>query len=252
MKTKLMFACILPILLLSSESAFSQKVIISGVELAGAKVIVHYELEDNNPNNEYLLNLYCSKDNFTTPLAKVKGDVGSEIKPGKDRKMEWSIREEYGGYKGEIALEIRGKVFVPFVKVLNFNASQSYKRGKSYDVSLKAGNTNPIHVELYKGGQRVSGEMNHPNNGAYSLSIPSNAKPGKDYRLKITDSRNSDQVVFTPFFHVIPKIPLLVKILPVVAVGGALAALSGGGGGETSQSTTTSEIVNPPGLPSGN
>lgn len=227
----------------------AQNIVIKDVELMGEKIIVSYDLEDSNPQNEYRLELYASKDNFASPLAKVKGDIGLEIKPGANKKIEWTVREDIGDYKGLISLEVRGKVYVPFVKLQSFNTNESYKRGKSYTVSMKAGNTNAIHVELYKGGQRISGEMNHPNNGSYTLSIPSNAKPGKDYRIKITDSKNSEDLIYSPVFKVKPKFPLVLKVIPVLAIGGLIAIL--GGGGEDKTTTTTTEtnipLPSPPG-----
>lgn len=212
-------------------AAEAQTVSITKVELAGEKVIVHYDLEDSNPNNEYKLDLYASKDNFIAPLTKVKGNVGSEVKPGTDRKIEWNIMEEYGPYKGKLSLEIKGKVYIPFVKLQNFNTSKSYKRGSNNNLGWKPGNNNPINIELFKGGQRVAGDMNMPNNGSHTLYIPSKSKPGKDYRLKITDSRNSEDVIYTDYFKVKPKVPLLLKLLPVFAIGGAAATLGGGGSG---------------------
>ena len=231
--------------------ASAQNVTIKKVELAGERVIIYFDLDDSNTNHEFLLNVFSSKDNFTAPLAKVKGDVGQEVKPGPNKKIEWNIMQEYGGYKGKLALEIRGKVYVPFVKLQNFDNTRNYKRGKSYSIPIKAGSTNPIHVELYKGSQRVSGEMNHPNNGAYTLSIPSNATKGDDYRLKITDSKSSEDVVYSPFFKVRPKLPLLVKLLPVVVVGGAVAALGGGKGDGGGSGGGSSEISTPPLPPPG-
>lgn len=223
----------------------AQTIVIKQVQLAGEKVIVHYDLDDGNPNNEYLLNLFSSKDNFTAPLSKVKGDIGAEVKPGLNKKIEWSIREEYGGYKGKIALEIRGRVYVPFVKLTNFDLTKSYKRGKSYPLTWKVGGTNPIHVELFKGSQRVQGDNNHPNNGSYTLTIPSGAKPGDDYRLKFTDSRDSEEVIYTSYFKVTPKIPTLVKIgVPVLIAGVAVAVLAGGGGGDPEGKSNS--LPNPP------
>lgn len=226
-----------PIILLALFLAIgttAQKVVIKKVELAGEKIIINYDLEDSNPQNEYKLDLFASKDNFATALTKVSGDVGLEVKPGLNKKIEWAVREEYGGYKGRITLEIRGKVYIPFVKLLNFNPKASYKKGKSYNLSLKAGNTNPIHVELYKGSQRISGEMNHPNSGSYTLTIPSSAKPGKDYRIKITDSKSSEDLIYSPFFQVKPKVPMLAKIaVPALVVGGAVVVLGGGAKGDS-------------------
>jgi hypothetical protein len=55
---KVQLLCI--ILLLSAVCAFAQKVTVKRVELAGEKIIVHYDLEDSNPNNEYQILLYSS------------------------------------------------------------------------------------------------------------------------------------------------------------------------------------------------
>ena len=226
--------------------AFCQKVQINKVELAGEKIVVHYDLDDTTPGNEYLLNLFSSVDNYNAPLAKVTGDIGPEVKPGAEKKVEWAIRDEYGGYKGKIALEIRGRVYVPFVKLTNFTVPQSYKRGKSYPLHWKSGANNPINVELYKGSLRVSGVSDLPNSGSYMLDIPAKAKTGSDYKLKISDTRNGDEVIWTSPFTVKNKVPLLLKILPVAAIGGAAAALGGSGGGEPSGGDG---ILDPP-LPS--
>lgn len=236
---------------LVSQAAMGQKVVIRKIELAGEKVMVFYDLEDNNPNNEYQINLYASKDKFSAPLTKVKGDVGGEVKPGLGRKLEWNLLQEYGSYKGKISLEIRGKVFVPFVKLKNFDTNKIYKRGKNYDIAWRPGNTNPIHIELYKGSQRVSGELNHPNNGAYSMSVGSKVKPGKDYRLKITDSKKADEIIYSDYFQVKPKLPFVVKLIPALAVIGGLAFLASGSSGGEAPQDTPQEIKDPP-LPGGN
>ncbi|MFZ6000772.1 MAG: hypothetical protein ACOYW3_09700, partial [Bacteroidota bacterium] len=153
---------IVGLLALCPYFVYAQKVAIKEIELVGEKVIVHYDLNDNNPNNQYQISLYASKDKYSAPLTKVTGDVGGEVNPGADRKIEWNLLQEYGSFKGKLSLEIRGRVFVPFVKLRDFNTEKKYKRGKTYDLAWRPGNTNPIHIELYKGSQRVAGELNHP------------------------------------------------------------------------------------------
>lgn len=236
-------------LVLSSSllAANAQTVTIKKVELSGDKILVFYDLEDSNSEREFLLNVFASKDNFTAPLQKVNGDIGSEIKPGLNKKVEWRIREEYGGYKGKLALEIRGKAYMPFIKLQNFNTAESYKRGKQYDVLWKPGNTNPLQIELFKGDQRIAGDVNLPNDGTYTLNIPSHAKSGSDYRLKITDSKNSEEVIYTNYFKVKPKVPILLKVLPVLAVGGVAALLVGGGGDENKGDSKAIELPPLPG-----
>jgi len=230
--------------------AEAQTVSITKIELAGEKVIVHYNLADNNPNNEYQISLYASKDKYSAPLTKVKGDVGPEVKPGADRKIEWNLMQEYENYKGKLALEIRGKVFVPFVKLREFDTEKTYKRGKNYDIAWRPGNTNPIHIELLKGSQKVSGELNHPNNGKSTLSIGSKVKPGKDYRLKITDSKKPDEIIYSEYFKVAPNVPFIAKLIPALAVAGGLVFLAGSSnsGGEA----VVNDPISDPPLPEGN
>lgn len=236
-------------MLLLSFLAAAQNVQINDIEIAGSNVIVHYSLEDSNPNNEYQLNLYASRDDFSTPLTKISGDVGNEVSPGTNKRITWNIKEEYPGFNGKIALEVRGSVYAPFVKLKDFNSKIKYKRGKNYNLVWKSGASNPINIELYKGGQRIAGEMNQPNNGAHTFFIPEHSKPGKDYRLKITDSRNPSDIINTGNFKVVPKIPLLLKLLPIVAIGGAAAFLAGSGGGEPDPGVA--EIPGVPALPGG-
>lgn len=237
-------------LLLVANYSLAQKVSIKRVEIAGEKIIVHYDLEDSNPNNEYQIALYSSQSNFATALTKVKGDVGNEVKPGTDRKIEWSIKEELGPYKGRISLEVRGKQFVSVAKFTNITSSTKLKRGKNHIIAWKPGNSNPVNIEFLNGGQQISAQLNQPNNGAYTLYIPKNQSKGKDYIIRITDTRNQQDVVTSKSFMVVPKVPLLLKVLPVLAVGGGVAALVGAGGGGGEEDTTTG-IKNPP-FPTGN
>jgi hypothetical protein len=234
------------LLLLFSFCAFAQKVTIKRVELAGEKIIVHYDLEDSNPNNEYQILLYSSQSNFNTALTKVKGDVGNEVKPGSDRKIEWSIREELGPYKGRLSLEVRGKQFVPVAKFTNIKATTKMKRGKNHTITWKPGNSNPVTVEFLNGGQQINAVANQPNNGSYTLFISKHQSKGKDYIIRITDSRNSQDVAISQPFAVTPKIPLLLKIVPVLAIGGVAVALAGsGGGGDNPPGNTNGEIPVP-------
>jgi hypothetical protein len=245
MKVLLAFFTLLP----GVWAVNAQTAVIRNVELAGDKIIVHYDLEDANPSNEYKLNLYASKDNFVAPLAKVSGDIGGEVTPGVNKKVVWSVLEELGGYRGRLALEIRGNVYSPFVKLRDFSVDQNYKRGKSYSLAWKPGATNPINIELYKGGERISGDMSQPNNGGHTFFIPARSKKGNDYRLKISDTRNPNDVLYTPNFKVRPKIPMLLKALPVVAAGTALIFLGGSSGGGNTPENGDSEIPGVPPLP---
>ncbi|MEX2234985.1 MAG: GPI anchored serine-threonine rich family protein [Cyclobacteriaceae bacterium] len=233
---------------LAASIVQAQKASIKKVELAGEKIIVHYDLEDSNPANEYQINLYASQSNFATALTKVKGDVGNEIKAGSNKKIEWNIREELGPFKGKLSLEIRGRMFVPIAKINSISEGDKFKRGKSHTLTWKPGNSNPVTIELLKGDQPISTQNNQPNNGSYSFFIPPHTVVGKDYSIRITDTKDGENATNSQPFSVTRKVPLLLKVLPILAVGGAVAVLAGGGGGSGDPGTGgngSAEIILP-------
>ena len=155
---------VIGLLLFFCLSTQAQTIEINKMEIKDKKIHISYNIEDDNPNNEYLVTVYSSVDNFSAPLTKLSGDVGQEVKPGMNIAI-WDIVDEFGSFQGSISLEVRAMVFVPFARLRNFNDGSKYKRGKSYDLEWRPGNTNPVHIELYKEGTRLQGELNHPNNG---------------------------------------------------------------------------------------
>lgn len=222
---------LIAVLLVAAWSAHAQTVSIKRVELAGEKIIVHYDLEDSNPANQYQIQLYASQNNFATALTKVSGDVGDEVKPGSDKKIQWNIREELGPYKGRLSLEIRGRAFVPVARINSVSAGEKLKRGKSHTLTWKPGNNNNVTIQLLKGDQPVTTQNNQPNNGSYTFFLPTHTVVGKDYSIRITDSSDGRNSATSPTFSITRKVPLLLKVVPIIAVGGVAAFLAGSGGG---------------------
>jgi hypothetical protein len=232
--------------------ANAQKLDLDWIEVAGDKVVVHYNLEDGNPNHQYLVSLFSSKDNFSAPLTRVSGDVGTEVKPGKDRKVTWDVTKELGAFKGNLTFEIRGRVFVPFVKLVEFEEGKVYKRGKNYPVTWTSGNlSGQVNVELFKGTDRVWGENNLPNVGKYQWYIQSSAKKGSDYTLKFTNTKDRNDYVVSKPFVIKPKVPLLVKVGALVAVGVGIKLATAGGGNDPG-SVVADDLPSHPTDPNGN
>lgn len=240
--------------LLSSGVVLSQSIQFTRVEVADNKVVVHYNLVDEKVDRAYLVNLFSSQDNFTKELTKVSGDVGTEVKAGNDRKIVWDITKELGSFKGNLTFEVRGRIYVPFVKLKEMDAGKVFKRGKSYPLTWTSGNLGgQVNIELYKGTTRISGDNNQPNVGKFDWYVPSSAKKGNDYQLKFTNTKYRSDVVYSLPFTIKPKIPFIVKALGVAVIGGGIVVLAGG-----SKSNTDSKIevekglVPPPGTPDGN
>ncbi len=207
---------------------------IKKLEQVGDKINLYYDLIDSVENSKrtYSISLYASRDSYTSPLTKVTGDVGQIVRPGGNRKITWNAKEELGAdFEGKVSLEVRGKEFIPFLKLDGFNNKKAWKRGVKEDVTWGGGRANSlINFELYKDGKFVSAPHTSiaTSLGKYSILIPKNTKPGGGYTFRIADSKNKEEYIFTEEFSVHRKIPLAAKALAFAGVGAAVYFLTQG------------------------
>lgn len=199
---------------MSTLFATSQEIQITNIQLKDNQVIVNYNLIDERIDHSYSIHLYTSKDNFIQPVEMVKGDVGVDIPVGANKKIIWKAKEELGNdFSGGLKLEVKGQVYVPFIEMEGIVENMVLKRGKSNDLIWAGGRgDNILNVELYNEERIITSFGELPNTGKTSLTIPTNVKPGTKYRYKISDKRNRDEVVFSPYFGVARKVPLGIKL----------------------------------------
>lgn len=204
-----------------------QDLSIKKIEVDGEKVYATYDLIDSTLERTYTINLYSSRDNFITPLKNIKGDWGLEVPTGSNKVIEWNAREELGAdFNDKVSLELRAKVYVPFIRMDGFSDKQKFVRGRTYEILWRGGRPqNVLNFDLYKGETKVHTFSNIANEGKYSLIFPIRTKPGKDYHFRISDNKNRDEVVNTGTFRIAPKIPLAYKFIPVVGVGAVIYIL---------------------------
>jgi hypothetical protein len=219
--------------LISSWTIQAQEFTIKQVELTSDQVLLHYDLLDTTKNRTYTIHVYSSRDNFLAPLTKVSGDAGLEVKPGLNRKVTWNSKEELGpAFEGNVALEIRGRVYIPFIRFEGFEDVTVRKRKVPFIVKWSGGTRqNILNFQLYnKEDKLVADFPNAPNDSEYKITIPTSVKPGEGYYFKISDTKNSELVVITSKFDVKRKVPLALKAIPVLAVGGLIYFLASGSG----------------------
>ena len=170
--------------------AIAQEFTIKKIELTGESIILHYDLIDTIKARTYTINVYASKDSYLAPLQKIKGDAGLEVKPGQNKKIVWSSKEELGAtFRGDIELEVRGKAYIPFVKFEGFQDEQVIKRGKAKTMTWSGGTRqNILNFSLYKGDEYIDVIPNVANSGSYDMIIPTSVKPGYSSATAISAS----------------------------------------------------------------
>lgn len=122
-------------------------------------------------------------------------------------------------------------MYAPIAKFTNITAATKMKRGKSHTITWKPGNNNLVNIEFLNGGQKISTEINQPNNGSHTIFIPKSVSKGKDFVVRISDAKNPQEVATSQPFRVTRKVPIILLALPGAAVVGLVAALAGGGDG---------------------
>jgi hypothetical protein len=206
--------------------SYAQEFKINEVELTAEGIALHYDLIDTTKNRFYTVHVFTSKDDFLNPLTKVKGDVGLEVRPGANRKIIWDSKEFGADFKGNVEIEIRGKVHIPFVQFTNLKDFKAFKRTKPTTLTWTGGTRqNILNFNLYKGDELITTISSVANSGSYDMVIPRSVKPGNGYYFLVGDSKNKDQVMKTTEFAVQPRIRLIFKIIPIVAIGGVVYAL---------------------------
>jgi hypothetical protein len=218
------YSLTLCLLLIALQSVPAQDLQIKFTEFKDNKVVLHYDLRDSVMGRFYTIRLYSSKDNYLNPLEKVAGDVGLEVRPGIDRKIAWDARKELGVlFDGRVSLEIRGRMFIPFINTESINLYKVFKRKRKYNITWSGGTSqNILNFDLYNGDEKILSYPNLANVGTYILEFPTYVRTGKNYRFRISDTKNKEDVVYTQPFRIKRKIPLLVKVVPMVVAGAAL------------------------------
>lgn len=193
-----------------------------------------YDLITDDVADRFDISLYSSIDNFQQKLSLLVGDAGENVEPGTGKRITWDAKRSLpANFNQEIVFKVKATLMVSLnhpnrlqLKPLDFNA---YKRGGVVNVEWNGGKANElITIELLQEKTVVTKITDVENTNVYSWNIPSKAKTGKDYSLRISKSENPTIQSTTFPFEIKPKVSLLTKLIPVLVVGGVVAVLSGG------------------------
>jgi hypothetical protein len=211
------------------------------------KVIITYDLIATDPQQKFDVDLYSSVNNYSRPLINVKGDVGKGLIASRGKRIEFDVLTELGKYDGDITFEVRAGVLVTSITSAFANPMEGskFKRGKVYQIKWVGISESQLELELYKSGVKQNTIGKSLNGKDYGWYIPENTKPGADYQIKLVSGANKN-ISTSKTFKIGRKIPLGLKIAPILIIGGVAAALLGGGSGEESGGGGTVDAVSLP------
>ncbi len=194
----------------------------------GEKMIVTYGLAYADANQKFKVALYSSHDNFKQPIL-VTGDAGENVLPGNAKRVTWDARRVLpADFDGDIQIKIKtSRVVAPKLSIEPF-ALKTFKRGRTISMKWTGGfTTDKMKIELVKNNvvdQLVVDKIE--NKATYEWAMPKSVK-GRNYTLRISNTARPTEAAESVPFRVKPRTPFLVKILPILAAGGAYVFLSG-------------------------
>lgn len=211
MRRLITILCVLPSL------SLAQKLENIKAEASGERILVSYDLVQGDASDSYTISLFASHNNFRSPLARVRGDVGAGIKTGRGKRIEWEAKAEMGSFKGELTFEVEAVVVAPLTLKSTFG---TIKRGSTQSVSWRGGTAGEkVRIELLKNGQVDSEVASVNNGGTFAWQVSGKQKPGDDYSLRLVIGR---EIATSASFAIKPKIATWMKIAVPVAIAGVL------------------------------
>lgn len=241
-----MRVCLLFIVLSQSFFSYCQKIENVTASFSDDKITVTYDLTGGNPKRLYKVELLSSHNNFNYPLLRVTGDVGDKVSVGQGKKIVWDVNNEMSKYQGDISFKVKGAMTAMDFEFKNPVSGTGIRRGKTTVLKWEGGLPNQmVKIEMFQGGYKVADIMERKNTEEFTWAVPKDLKKANNYSLKITageKSATSDQ------FSIKSKMPLLLKLSPIV-LGAALIPVLGGGGGGGNAPPGSSKL---PGAPDPN
>ena len=207
----------------------------------GEKMVITYDLNATDAGQKFKVSLFSSHDNYTQPLTLLTGDAGDNVLPGKNHRVTWDVKNSVRpGFEGEIRIKVKAVRLVPVMEPVKTEAASklvikpliqnSYKKGSTIHVSWAGGQAgDKLLIELLKGGevqQKIAEKANSPQ--TWSWLVPKDMKAGKDYVVRVTNSSRGEDRAVSQVFTIKPKIPMLLKVAPVMVIGAAVYVITSG------------------------
>ena len=220
------FSSFLFVFALIFHSASGQTISNVRAEVMGDIINIYYDLA-GDPTQQFDVSIYGSHNNYTLPLQRVTGDIGT-VAPGLTRKVIWEARRELTRYRGEIIFEIRALVTTverpDLITLVKPRTGAKVKAGKFMGVEWTGGKPGMMKLELYQGNSLYQNMGEGQNTGTFSWLVPESVK-GSGYKVKLFNVNDPNAHVFSGEFKIAGKMGVAIYLVPAVAVVGGVAAL---------------------------
>jgi hypothetical protein len=183
-------------------------------------VKIYYTLKGDFSEQTFEVKIYTSVDNYQKPLEKIKGDVNRKnINPGK-KMAEWSAKEEYKIFEGEIAFKIVANVISNYW-ISAPSKGDILKRGKKYEISWEGFRPGAsVRITAHFPNGRIDEIATYVTGKSYQWKVKGPA--GKGAHIRVTEMENKSAFAKSSNFTIKRKVPMVAQLGTVAAATGAV------------------------------
>jgi hypothetical protein len=203
--------------------ASSQSVEDIRAEVSGDLVIITYDLKGDISGQKFDVEVFSRHNNYVSALKLVSGDVGKNIEPGFNRRVEWKAKDELKNFSGTIDFEIRATLIYSPVTILHPSMGSSFKKGKPMEIRWKGGlSTEKFNIEVYQGTLKVQEYLNQSNDTKkVTWMVPKTSSKGMNYEVGITSINNPSNLARASDLKLKSGGGAVKILVPMVLIGGA-------------------------------
>jgi len=216
--------------LCASIFGYSQKIEHVDVRLDGEDLIITFDLRPKDFVSErYSVDVFSSRDGYTTPLVLTSGE-SKDVRPGNRLQYIINAADNFTGFRGDLDFKIDAKLTFSPITVTEPLSGRKFKKGSMIQISWRGGlDKDTYELDLYKDDINVSSIESGISTRNYLWVMPKNTKAGS-YKLKVAAGNDPDNAAISTEFIIKKKLPLVVKLLPLFAIGAGVYVLTTGGG----------------------
>ncbi|MDA0193960.1 MAG: hypothetical protein O2887_05995 [Bacteroidetes bacterium] len=237
-----------------SHLAVSQNIESLSLQLEGTDMVISFDLKPVRSTGElYDITIVSSMDGYKNAISLKQGR-DKEVSPGSKLTFVIDGISEFKGFKGDLDFKVIADLAFAPIRLLTENITA--KRGRMVDLRWEGGYRNESYnVELFKNETRISSLASGVTTTSTLWVVPEDNPVGSGYILKISSGTDPSKNVLSPAFSIKRKVPLGLKILPILIGGGVGGAAAAGlfGGGEADPGggggNTIDDLPGPPDTP---
>ena len=223
------------ILFILQVCVFAQRVENVKASIEGDSIKISYDLfREDNSNIGVNIAVFSSHDEFKYPITNVHGDVGSDIRPGRGRKIFWRFQNELQDFNSPIQFKI-----LPEINIVFPAKNSMLRKGKKYVVRWTGGGANEkLDIGFVIQGESINIQQEISNVGELKIVMPRDVNPEESFTLRIENSISHQEASISEQLYVKKRShwrftgPVLIAAGAVAYVVISGASGTGGNGGD--------------------